>query len=107
MFDISVEEVKRLIDAEQPVWLLDVREPQELAICSLEGAEHIPMLQLFTGAVETEAASDDQIIVFCHHGIRSREAVMYLRMNGYPNAFSMAGGVDAWAARIDPTMNTY
>ncbi len=107
MFEVSVEEVKRLLDADQPIWLLDVREPQELAICALPGAEHIPMLHLFTGTVQTKAQQDDPIIVFCHHGIRSLEAAQYLRINGYGNAFSMSGGVHAWAARVDPSMNRY
>ena len=107
MFEISVEEVKRKLDAGEPVHLIDVREAEELEICRLDGAEHIPMMSLFTGIQQTEAPADACIVVFCHLGIRSREAAHYLRLNGHPNALSMTGGVTAWSHRVDPTLPTY
>jgi rhodanese-related sulfurtransferase len=107
VIEIGVKEVKAKLDAGEPVHLLDVREHQELEICSLPGAEHIPMMSLFTGIRKTTAGPDAEIVVFCHVGVRSFEAANYLRMQGFKNARSMAGGVDAWAREVDPSMARY
>jgi rhodanese-related sulfurtransferase len=107
MLEIDADEVKAKLDRGERVVLLDVREPMELAICRLEGAEHIPMLQLFLGLMAPSAAPDDEIVVFCHHGIRSLEAARHLRQKGFARARSLAGGIDAWAERIDPTLPRY
>ena len=107
MLEISVEDVKAKLDAGEPVKLIDVREAQELAICKLDGAQHIPMMQLFTQMTKPDAEPADEIVVFCHSGIRSFEAAQFLRMQGFENAYSMAGGIDAWALRIEPGMARY
>ena len=107
MSEISVEEVKAKLDRGDAVHLLDIRESAEVEICALPGAEHIPMMELFTGVKRTEAESTSEIVVYCHHGIRSFEAAQYLRMQGYAHARSMAGGIAAWADRVDPTMTSY
>ena len=107
MLEITVEEVKRKLDAGEPLHLLDVREPEELAICALPGVEHIPMMQLFLGVQRTTANQDAEVVIICHHGIRSLEAAQFLRRQGFENAVSMAGGVAAWSQRIDPSFPTY
>jgi rhodanese-related sulfurtransferase len=107
MLEITVEEVERRLDAGEAIHLLDVREPEEIAICALPDAEHIPMLQLFLGVQRTTAAQDDEVVIVCHHGIRSLEAARFLRRQGFEKAVSMAGGVAAWAQRIDPSFPTY
>ncbi|MCK6460296.1 MAG: sulfurtransferase [Planctomycetes bacterium] len=107
MLEISVAEVKARLDRGEKVRLLDVREPHELAICRIEGAEHIPMMQLFLGMKAPAAAPDGEIVVFCHLGMRSFEAAAYLRSRGFPNARSLAGGIDAWATEIDPSVPRY
>ena len=107
MLEITPEEVKARLDAGDPLHLIDVREEQELAVCSLEGAEHIPMMSLFLGMKKTAAAQDASIVVVCHHGIRSLEATQFLKMQGFEDVKSMAGGVEAWAQRVDPSMPRY
>ncbi|MHC4957801.1 MAG: rhodanese-like domain-containing protein [Planctomycetota bacterium] len=107
MLEIDVREVKAKLDAGEPVKLVDVREAQELAISALPGAQHIPMLQLFTGMAEPDADKAAAVVVFCHSGIRSLEAARYLRAQGWEKAVSMAGGIDAWAATLDPKMPRY
>jgi rhodanese-related sulfurtransferase len=107
MIEISVEDVKALLDEGGRVHLLDVREPQEVALCALPGAENIPMLALFTGQQAPAAAKDARVVVFCHHGQRSFEAARLLQMQGFTDVRSMAGGIDAWAAAFDPTMPRY
>ncbi|MHC4342383.1 MAG: rhodanese-like domain-containing protein [Planctomycetota bacterium] len=107
MLEISVEEVHRRVEAGEPLHLLDVRELDEVSICGLPGAEHISMLELFGGLRQTSAPKEAEIVIFCHTGQRSYEAARYLRLQGYPNAFSMAGGIDAWSVRIDPGVVRY
>lgn len=105
--ETTAAEVKAKLDRGERVRLLDVREPHELAICRLDGAEHIPMMQLFLGLRKPEASPDDEIVVFCHLGVRSLEAAAFLRSRGFPRARSLAGGIDAWALEIDPTLVRY
>lgn len=107
MLEIGVEEVKRKLDAGEPIHLLDVREPEEIALCAFPGAEHIPMMQLFLGIQRTTAEQGAEVVIVCHHGIRSLEAAQFLRRQGFEKALSMAGGVEAWSQRIDPGLPRY
>jgi rhodanese-related sulfurtransferase len=108
VLEITPTELKaKLGHADRNVHLVDVREPEELALCGLDGAQHIPMLQLFAGLQTPRAEPETEIVVFCHHGERSLEAAKYLRLNGFDNARSLAGGLEAWAAQVDPTMPRY
>ncbi|NJN14691.1 MAG: rhodanese-like domain-containing protein [Planctomycetes bacterium] len=105
--EIDVEEVKRRMDEGEELHLLDVREPEEIAPLRLPGAEEIPMMPLFLGTTRTTAPPEREVIVYCHHGIRSFEAAQLLRLQGFTRARSMAGGIEAWASRIDPAMRRY
>jgi rhodanese-related sulfurtransferase len=107
VLEIGPDEVKAKLDRGERVHWLDVREPMELSICRLDGAEHIPMMQLFLGLRAPSAGPDDEIVVFCHHGIRSFEAAQYLQQRGFARARSLAGGIDAWAAAVDPSLRRY
>ena len=107
MSEITVEEVKLKLDAGEVLHLIDVREAHEVAVCALDGAEHIPMMSLFLGLQKTAAAQDASIVVFCHHGIRSLEAMKFLEMQGFENVLSMAGGIEAWAQRVDSSIARY
>ncbi|HEY0945091.1 MAG TPA: molybdopterin-synthase adenylyltransferase MoeB [Opitutaceae bacterium] len=104
--EISVEDTQRLL-AEQPdrVLLVDVREPYEVEICRIDGAEHIPLRQI-PEHVET-LPKDRHILVHCHHGGRSLRVTEFLRSRGYPAVSNVAGGIDAWATRIKPGMTRY
>ncbi len=103
--EISVEEVKRRLDSGEKLRLLDVREPQEFAIARIEGAELIPM-RTIPGAVDQLRSPDAPLVVYCHHGVRSLNVVLWLREQGI-EAVSMAGGIDAWSLRIDPNVPRY
>jgi adenylyltransferase/sulfurtransferase len=85
--------------------LLDVREPDEFATCRIGGSREIPM-----GQVPEQLATlprDRQILALCHHGRRSMRVVQFLRANGFANVTNVAGGIDAWAEQIDPTLARY
>ena len=103
--EIDVEALDRMRKAGEPHVLLDVREAWELDICAIDGCVHIPLNQLTqrTGELPT----DKPVVVMCHHGGRSAQAMMYLRQSGFNNATNLAGGIDAWARRVDPETKVY
>ena len=86
-------------------WLLDCREPDEWQTARIEGATLIPMNQ--TPDRLGEIPSDRPVIVHCHHGMRSLRVARFLRDNGYPDARSMAGGIDAWSTEVDADVPRY
>jgi adenylyltransferase/sulfurtransferase len=102
--EIEVEELKRRRDAGEDLLLVDVREPHELAISSLGGL-HIPLGDLSRRLGELDRGRE--VIVYCRSGARSGRAVAFLRQQGFARAVNLAGGVLAWADRIDPTMARY
>ncbi len=106
--EITAREVQQRIDAGEKLYLLDVREPHEFAVSKIEGAVLIPMRQIPGEIREIETRADEApLIVFCHHGVRSLNVVHWLREQGVENCVSMAGGIDAWSATVDPTVPRY
>ncbi|MBK1644235.1 sulfurtransferase [Thiocapsa imhoffii] len=89
---------------EAPV-LLDVREPWEFAICHIEGALSIPMGQI-PGAL-SRLDPTREILVICHHGIRSYQVARFLQQQGFNRVINLTGGVAAWAHDQDPSMPVY
>ena len=102
---INVQELKERRDKKQPHFLLDVREPDEHAIAKIEGSTLIPLGQL--GARLSELPKDRELIVHCHHGGRSAQAVRGLIKHGFTNAKNLDGGIDAWSCEIDPSVPRY
>lgn len=95
------------LPADQRPCLLDCRQPEEVAICRMEGSLCIPMADI-PGALERlKDLAADGIVVYCHHGMRSLYAVGFLRSRGLQRAFSMAGGIELWAREIEPEMPRY
>ena len=87
------------------VTLLDVREPWEFALCSLEGSRHIPLGQLPVRARELDPSRPT--VVVCHHGVRSVHAGAFLERMGFGDVVNLRGGIDGWAREIDPAMALY
>jgi adenylyltransferase/sulfurtransferase len=104
MTDISAQDLKTRLDRRDPLVLLDVREDWETALCRLENATHIPIEEIEFRTSELDPA--DQIIVYCHHGVRSAAVANFLRQQGF-KAVNLAGGLDEWARSIDRTMRRY
>jgi rhodanese-related sulfurtransferase len=105
--EIDCQSVKSLLDAGEDFLLLDCREPNEHQIVSLAAARLLPMGEIPQRLEELAAARDQRIVVHCHHGGRSLRVAAWLRQQGFPGAQSMAGGIDAWAAEIDPRLPRY
>ncbi len=106
--EITPEEVKRRLDTGEALHLIDVREPHEVALARIEGAELVPM-RAVPGELQTlEARADNgALVVFCHHGVRSMHVVNWLREQGIEVCQSMTGGIDAWSLRVDPHVPRY
>ena len=106
--ETSPQDVQRRIDAGESLVLIDVREAEEFAITRIEGATLIPMRSVPANLQQLEAKADEAtLIVFCHHGVRSLNVVNWLREQGVPACQSMAGGIDAWSAMVDPSVPRY
>jgi rhodanese-related sulfurtransferase len=107
-WEITPAEAKRRIDAGEAIALIDVREPSEHFICSLPGAELIPLNTLPGRLAELDVQADEKLlVVYCHHGIRSLNAVRWLREQGVENCQSLAGGIDRWSAQVDAAVPRY
>ena len=87
--------------------LIDCRETEERAICMIEKSELIPLSEFANSLISQGYNPNDHFVVYCHHGIRSLNAVQYMREEGYKNAFSLSGGIDRWAIEIDQGIPRY
>jgi len=103
--EISAGEAAKLKEFAEGVTFLDVREDEEVAICRIEGALHIPMGQIpeRLGSLPKEG----QLVVYCHHGMRSLNVCQYLEARGFTNTINLGGGIHAWALQIDSEMVRY
>ena len=103
--EISIDEFSKIQDSMDKIKLLDVREPGEYEICNLNNSKLIPLGDLTSRVHELDTADD--IIVYCHHGMRSLQATRILKGMGYKKVRNLAGGIDAWAAKFDEKMPRY
>jgi rhodanese-related sulfurtransferase len=99
--------VKARLDAGDDFLLLDCREQDEHDLVHIRAAMLLPMSQLLARADELNAHRGRDIVVHCHHGGRSLRVAQWLRDQGFSTAQSMAGGIDQWAAAIDPALLRY
>ena len=103
---MSVQELKQRIEQNgcKPI-ILDVREPWEVKLCALANSTLIPMGQI--PAAIDELDKDQEIVVLCHHGIRSNQVAYFMHHHGFDKLYNLQGGIDAWAKQIDLTMQVY
>lgn len=104
---LTVQELAQKLQAGEPVYLLDVRQPEEHAIAALPGSMLIPLNELPRRLDEIEPPPDALVVVYCHHGIRSLRGAGLLAQQGFKRVASLAGGIDAWSREIDPRMPCY
>jgi molybdopterin/thiamine biosynthesis adenylyltransferase/rhodanese-related sulfurtransferase len=102
---VSVQELKRKLDARERLQLIDVREPFESEIAKIESARLIPLGELPARLEELDR--ENYMVVHCHTGKRSAQAVQLLQRAGFPNVFNLEGGIDRWSDEIDPTVQKY
>jgi adenylyltransferase/sulfurtransferase len=107
-FETTVEELKRRLDQQDRVWLLDVREKNEFDICRIPGSTLIPLGELPRRLNELPQGADaPDIVVHCKVGARSARAVSLLREKGFPRAQNLKGGILEWINKIDPSLAKY
>jgi sulfur-carrier protein adenylyltransferase/sulfurtransferase len=102
---ISVRELKSRMDDKEGLILIDVREPYEYEIASIDGSRLIPLGELETHLDELPRTGT--LVLQCHSGARSEHAVRVLREAGFENAVNLEGGIDAWSVEIDPAVPRY
>lgn len=105
MKEVTVQELKKLMDSNAEFQLIDVREPHEYEICNLNG-ELIPMSDIPSNV--DKIAKDKQVVIHCRSGKRSGDMLLWLEKNhGFNNLYNLKGGILAWAKEIDPEFPTY
>lgn len=110
VWEVGVVDVsRRLKEDAASMALVDCREADECAIAMIEGALHIPLGDIPSRLSEIEALEDEgrEVIVYCHSGVRSMHAAVFLRKEGVESARSMAGGIDAWSLLVDQDVPRY
>ena len=105
MAEITPQELKTRLERDDRPLLLDVRQDWETKLCRLANAVHIPIeeIEFRTGELDP----NDEIVVYCHQGVRSAAVADYLRQLGFRDVKNLSGGLDAWARAVDPTMRRY
>jgi rhodanese-related sulfurtransferase len=102
---ISPIEFYKRLQSNEKIRFIDVREPIEHEMVSVESAELLP-LSSFNDWIDT-LKKDEEIVVMCHHGIRSANVCMFMIRNGFDKVFNLDGGIDLWAKTVDPNMPRY
>ncbi len=104
--EINPEDLHARLQAGDDLQLVDVRQPEEFDYCHLPGSLLLPLDELPRRAAEIRA--DGQVVLICHHGVRSAQALGYLRHRlGRTNLLNLRGGVAAWAEEVDPDFLRY
>lgn len=105
MKQITAPELRARLNAAPAPVLLDVRELREYEYCHIDGSLHIPMNDIPARINELDPAAE--IVVICHHGMRSASVAHYLVRQNFQNISNLVGGVDAWASQVAPDMPRY
>jgi adenylyltransferase/sulfurtransferase len=103
--ELLPSEVKHLIDISHPLVLLDVREPEEVELVRIAGSLHIPMGDIPGRLHELDPEAD--IVVYCHHGIRSADVAAFLQRHEFGSVANLTGGIDAWSLTVDRSLARY
>ena len=102
---ITVHDLKRKLESNSSVLIVDVREPFEYEIARIEGSKLIPLSDLPERVGELDRRHE--IVALCKSGVRSAQAVQFLQASGFTRSLNLEGGIDAWANEIEPTMQKY
>ena len=102
---LSATELKNKIEQEEKLFLLDVREPNEYEYSHIANSILIPLNQIPNRLSELDP--EQEIVVICHHGMRSQQAANYLAQSGFNNISNLTGGIDAWSCNCDSSVRRY
>ena len=107
MQQITPTELKKRLDNGEPLMLLDVREGWEFELCRIDDSLHLPLADLIQLQSMEQLDPKQQIITICHHGIRSQQAALLLKRNGFDNVCNLVGGIHHWSIDVDPSLPRY
>lgn len=105
--EIDCQSVNSRLQSGDEFLLLDCREADEHEYSNIQAATLIPMSEIQDRVDELTPHRDSDIVVYCHHGMRSLQVAHWLKNQGFANVMSMAGGIDRWSLEIDPTIARY
>ncbi len=103
--DLSPTEVKELLEHKDGIRLIDVREEWEHKLARIENSELMPMSNFVGRAGELD--KDDELVIYCHRGVRSVNVCNFLANQGFKNLINLKGGIDAWSDEVDPSVPKY
>ena len=107
-YEISPRKLSELIAAKANLLIVDVRTASEREVAAISPSIHVPLHEIETRVEEIlEEADGKQVVTYCHHGVRSLRASLFLRQVGASSALSMAGGIDAWSLAMDSKVPRY
>jgi len=86
---------------------LDVREAEEHAFCALPDSRWVPLSELMERVEDLADWRTQEVVVYCHHGVRSAHAIALLRQFGFTRLFNLSGGIDRWSLEVDPKVPRY
>jgi rhodanese-related sulfurtransferase len=104
---MNPKELAEKLRGSNPPCLLDVRQPDEHAFVALPNSTLIPLGELAARADEIDEWREAEVVVYCHHGVRSAQAVAHLRAIGFLCVENLSGGIDRWTDEVDPTLPRY
>ena len=104
---LTVKELSAKLGCGATVHLLDVREDFEWDLGRIPSALHIPLGELGARSAELEGWRGEEVVVYCHHGVRSAHAVAWLAQLGFKNPRNLSGGIDEWSRVVDPAVDRY
>ncbi|GAA4376680.1 rhodanese-like domain-containing protein [Hymenobacter koreensis] len=104
--ELTPEQLRDRLAAGENLQLIDVRQPEEFEYCRIEGSVLVPLDDLARRA--EEIADDRPVVLICHHGVRSAQALAYLQhRHELTNLLNLRGGIHAWSVRVDPNVPVY
>ncbi|QDV52711.1 rhodanese-like domain-containing protein [Gimesia fumaroli] len=105
--EIDCQTVKQKLDTNHPFVLLDCREQDEYNLVHISECRLLPMSVIQQRVSELDEHREAEIVVYCHHGMRSLQVTAWLQQEGFTNVKSMQGGIDAWSCEIDDSKTRY
>lgn len=105
--EIDCQAVKQKLDTNHPFILLDCREQDEYNLVHIPECRLLPMSEIQQRVSELDEHREAEIVVYCHHGMRSLQVTAWLQQEGFTNVKSMQGGIDAWSCEIDNSKTRY
>ncbi len=104
---VSATEAFEMLKNNQSIKLIDVREPHEYEFCNIKGALLCSLSRFDEAISEANLSKSDKIVLYCHHGVRSMKAAIYLADQGFEDLYSLEGGIEAWSLEVDPSVARY